>query len=149
MLRNILVAILGYVVVVIVVMVGIGIAWMFLGGEGAFRGDSYIPSGPWIALNLAFGFVAALAGGWTARKVGKSAEPVKILATLALVLGLSLAALGQWGPEPAPPAIDKPPAELSFTEAGAVAQQPSWYNWLVPFLGFVGVLLGGRRREGS
>lgn len=149
MLRNILAAILGYIVIVIVVMLGIGIAWGFLGGAGAFRGESSTPSTPWMLLNLAFGFVAAVAGGSVARAVGKSAIAVKILATAVLVLGLLLAAMGQWGPAPELPPLNKPVAELSFTEAGQHAQPPSWYNWTVPFLGFFGALLGGRRRESA
>jgi len=36
MLRSVLAAIVGYIVMIVVVMIGIGIAWAILGGTGAF-----------------------------------------------------------------------------------------------------------------
>ncbi|MDX1501565.1 MAG: hypothetical protein R3325_04315 [Thermoanaerobaculia bacterium] len=148
MLRKILAAILGYVVIVVIALAGIGVAWMILGGEGAFRGEGPEPSTPWIALNVIVGFLAALVAGWTARRVGRSSLSVNLLIGIVLVLGLLLAAVAQWGPDDRPP-VGKPVAEMSFTEAGEHARQPDWYNWVIPLVGAAGVCLGGRRRDGG
>ena len=45
--------------------------------------------------------------------------------------------------------IDKPVADLSFVEAGTVAKNPTWYVWMIPFIGAAGALLGGRGRDSS
>ena len=59
MLRNILGAIIGYVAMVLVAVGSIGIAWLVLGGEGAFAGEGPQPSLIWLGFNLVSGFAAA------------------------------------------------------------------------------------------
>lgn len=140
MARNILAAIGGYIVMVIIVLLGITVAWMALGPAGAFAGEGPAPSTAWMAGNLVSGFVAALAGGWAASRLGSSATAVKILLGLVLVLGL-ITAVTSMGATGNP--IDKPVTELSFMEAGAYAVQPAWYNWIIPLVGAIGVWIGG------
>lgn len=139
--RNILAAAGGYVVMVIVVFAGIGIAWALLGASGAFAGDTPSPSTTWLAGNLISGFVAAFAGGWTARRIGKSTGAVSILIGFILVLGVVSAV---FGPDPPGEPLGKPVADLTFIEAGQYAVQPTWYNWIVPIIGAVAAWLGGR-----
>lgn len=146
MLRSVLGAIVGYVAMVVVVMAGIGLAWVGLGAEGAFAGEEPHPSNLWMVSNLVGGFIAALAGGLVALKSGRSQRAVKILAGLVLGLGLVVALLAP-SSEVSGKSLNKPVAELSFMEAGEYAQQPSWYNWLIPLVGVAGVLLGGRDRS--
>ena len=129
--RAIVGAILGYAAIVVVVMAGLGLAWTVLGASGSFSGDGPYPSAAWVASALVSGFVAAFIGGLVARKVGRDAVAVKILVGLMLVLGL-------WGAVTAEQsyakrverAVDKPVGELSFMEAGMVAKNPAWYNWV-------------------
>lgn len=119
---------------------------MTLGGAGAFSGEGPAPSAAWLVGNLLSGFAAALAAGWAALKIGKSALAVKILAGIVLAFGLYgiLAAESSYADrEP----VDKPVAEMSFMEAGQHAKQPGWYNLIIPLVGVGGVLLGGRQRE--
>jgi hypothetical protein len=40
-------------------------------------------------------------------------------------------------------AIGKPIPELSATEAGLVARQPTWYNFVIPLVNAAGILAGG------
>lgn len=144
--RNILAAVGGYVVMVIVVMAGIGVAWTILGGGGAFDGEGPRPSTAWMAGNIVTGFIAAFAGGWAARKMGTSATAATILIGLVLVLGV-ISAVAAMGTEAQP--LGKPVADLTFFEAGAYAAQPAWYNWLMPAIGAIGVWLGGGRAGGA
>ncbi len=143
MLRNTLAAVGGYVVMVLVVFVGVGIAWAILGGEGAFEGEGPYPSTIWVMLNVVSGFLAALVAGFAARKMGTSSTAVTILGGLVLVLGIVFAVTADTEVEPAP----KPVAELSFFEAGSYARNPTWYPWVIPFVGLAGILLGGRKAE--
>jgi hypothetical protein len=126
--RNILAAIGGYVVMILVVFVGIGSAWMILGASGAFAGESPTPSSAWMVGNLVSGFMAAVAGGWAARRVGTSSASVRILIGLVLVLGVVSLLLSQGA---SVQALDKPVADLTFMEAGSYAVQPAWYNWVI------------------
>ena len=146
MLRKILAAVVGYVVMVAVVLAGIAVAWSLLGGAGAFRAEGPAPSTIWIGLNLLTGFLAAVAGGWTALKIGRSAAAVKILVGVLLVLGIYLAVIADSSYAKREP-VNKPVAEMSFAEAGQHGKQPAWYNWLIPLVGVGGVLVGGRRRS--
>jgi len=147
MLRAISGAIVGYVALVIVVIAGLALAWAVLGGTGSFSGDGPYPSTAWNASALISGFVAAFLGGWVALKIGRSVLAVKILVALMLVLGLygALTAESAYQKRVAK-AVAKPVAELSFIEAGTVAKNPAWYNWVIPFVGAAGAMLGGRQR---
>ena len=145
MLRSILAVIIGYAVIFLLVFAGIGIAWLVLGGEGAFAGEGPAPSTPWMALNLLSGLIASVVGGLVTRRIGGSQLAVRILVGLVLVLGV-VSALLTGGSAAAPEPIGKPVAEMSFTEAGRHAVQPAWYNWIIPLVGAAGVLVGGRER---
>lgn len=145
MTRNIFAALGGYIGMVLVAVAGIGIAWFILGAAGAFAGDSPTPSTAWIIGNLVGGFVAAVTGGWLARRLGTASTSVNILIGFVLVLGLATALLSQ-GMVAEP--LGKPVAELTFMEAGQFAVQPAWYNWTIPLVGAAGVWIGGRRSAG-
>ncbi len=143
MLRNVLGAVAGYVAMVVVVMAGIGLVWTLVGGTGAFAGEGPYPSTVWIVGNLVFGFVAAVVGGWVARKIGQSMTAVKILVALLLVLGAYFAITAESNYAEREP-VNKPVAEMSFTEAGRHAKSPTWYLFLIPLVGVAGALIGGR-----
>ncbi len=144
MLRNILGAVVGYVSMVVVVMIGIGLAWLVVGGgSGAFDGESPRPSTIWIAFNIVFGFVAALVGGSIARRIGRSMTAVKILVAVLLVLGAFFAITAESTYAKREP-VDKTVAEMSFTEAGQHARNPTWYLFSIPLVGVAGALVGAR-----
>lgn len=146
MLRSILAAVVGYAAIVIVVFTGIGVAWLALGGAGAFDGEGPAPSTPWMALNLLSGLIAAVVGGLVARRIGGSQLAVRILVGIVLVLGVVSAVMAgsaRKGREP----VEKPVAEMTFQEAGRHAVQPAWYNWIIPLVGAAGALVGGRERS--
>lgn len=147
--RNIVGAIVGYVVMVIIVIASIAATWAVLGAEGSFTGGGPYPSIAWSASNVVFGFIGALAAGWVARRIGRSALAVKILVGVMLVLGVygALTAESSYQERVAEAGIDKPVGELTFMEAGTVAKQPIWYLWLIPLIGAAGATLGGRDRS--
>jgi hypothetical protein len=145
MIRSILAAVAGYAALVVVVVAGIGLTWAVVGGSGAFAGEGPEPSAMWMVANLVSGFLAAFAGGWVARKIGRSQQAVKILAGLIILLGI-ITAITAEAAFAKRKKIDTPVAEMSFMEAGQHARQPGWYNWIIPLVGVAGVWIGGREK---
>ncbi len=76
--------------------------------------------------------------------------PVKVLAGIMLVRGLALAVIRVFVDDPTaePP---KPVQEMTAFEAASESVAPTWYNFGLPVVGCVGVLVGGglRRRPGG
>ncbi|HSR67302.1 MAG TPA: hypothetical protein VLU25_05120 [Acidobacteriota bacterium] len=147
MLRTIIAVVVGYIVMALLVFVLLTIAWMVVGPSFAFQpGTSKVTLG-WIAVNLPLSFIAALAGGCTAAFIGRRSAPVKALACLVLALGLVFAVLHLAVDDPSgqEAVSEVSTAEMSAFEAASEAVQPAWYNFLIPFVGAAGVLLGGRR----
>ena len=148
MARTILSVILGYATMVVVTIAGIGVLWGIVGVEGAFQPDSTVASTPWALASCVVGLGAAVGGGWVAAAIGKHPTNlgVKALAGVVVVLGLLLAFM-TLGQEPKPLPEGKQMADLSFSEAGAVATSPTWYNFVIPLVGAAGVVLGGGLRK--
>ena len=144
MLRTVLGVLAGYLVMSVISLLGLAILWVVFGAEAAFREGTTVASGLWAGANCAIGLAAAVVGGLVAAAIGRHPTrlPVKVLAGLVLVLGLILAFF-QLGGEPFPLPEGKTVAELTFIEAGAVAVSPTWYNFAIPLIGSLGVMIGG------
>jgi hypothetical protein len=144
MLRVIAGVIVGYAVSVVLALVGIIVAWAIFGFEGAFAENSTVASTPWSITVCAFGFVAGVAAGATAATIGRHPEQlaVKVLAGLILLLGLGIAVMSM-GNEPQPVPAEWADGGVGFLEAGAAASNPPWYDFVIPIVGAVGVLVGG------
>jgi len=145
--RVILGVIVGYLTMAILVMLSLTLAWMALGSEHVFVGGSNQTTPLWSALTLFEGFFAAIFGGWIcARAAGGSARnAVRALAGVVLVLGIvsGLMTLRASEDPNATKTLSKPASEISFMEAGREGQQPTWYLLSLPWVGALGVLLGG------
>lgn len=133
--------VVGYVAMFLVVFVGMSLLWMVLGADGAFTAGSYMVTTTWALLSIVIGFIAALAGGWIARRVAGSDAGPKTLAIVVVVLGVLLA-IPTFGADAA--AAVRSGTDTMFEAMGA-AQTPVWVALLNPVIGAVGVLLGGRR----
>ena len=147
-LRIGLAVVAGYASMFVASMIGIGIAWTALGSEWAFHEGTAVASAPWSALMCAFGLAAAAGGGFVAKLAAgeRSRGAALALALLVLVLGHGIA-FAQLGSEPSPLPEGKTVADLTFLEAGEVASAPVWYNFTIPWIGAVGVLLGAGCRR--
>jgi len=145
-MRTVLAVIAGYAVIFIFIVTAFTLAYMAGGANFAFQGESLNVTAGWLVMATVMNFVAACLGGWIAAVIakGKSPSAVKALAALLLVLGLGIAAWNLTAERPGPA---KPISELTSSEAAQFAAQPHWYNFLIPFIGFAGVLLGGRGRN--
>ena len=141
--RSIGAAVAGYVVMVLVVMLGAAVQWFVLGAEGSFQEDSTVASTSWSAIACVAGLLAAIAGGFAASKIDVSPNRLGVKILLGLILGLGLVlALAQMAGKPKPLPKDKKIADLTFVEAGEYASSPTWYNFAIPIIGAIGVVIG-------
>jgi len=150
-MRPILAIIAGYLVMTVLVMVTLTLAWTVLGPSFAYRPGTTHVTLAWIGLNLPISFMAAIAGGyvtvWIARD--DSQLPVQVLAGIVLGVGLIMAVAHVFTDQSvAQQMADGVATEGMDAFAGASeAVQPLWYNFLIPFIGAAGVMVGGRLRR--
>lgn len=139
MLRNILAAIAGYVVMAAVLFVLFSLLWVTMGPSRAFEPGSWEVSGGWVLGQVVLGLVAAYIGGRVCAKVAHDAGGATILIGLVIVLGVVNALMqGEMAAGPRPD-------DLSMMEATAGARQPTWFAWLNPVIGTVGVWFGSKK----
>lgn len=146
--RGITAVIVGYMVIAVFVAITFSLTWWGLGRSFAFtRGTTDVTIG-WMAIALVLGFIGATIGGMAARSLAPqhSRIPVEILAGLVLVIGF-LSAAAQRGDARPESFTPQQPAEISVLEAASKTWQPPWFSFLVPFVGALGVRLGGSVRH--
>lgn len=148
MLRPILAVVTGYLAIAAFVMVAFSAVWLALGASFAFRPGTVEVTAGWMLMAVPVNLAAAILGGLTCTWMSRSASgrPVQVLAGLVLALGILSAVLSLSADPPAPP----PGTDLTTFAAAQYAVQPSWYEFTLPVIGVVGVLLGGvlgRRRS--
>lgn len=131
---------LGYVIMALTVFAGLSLAYVAVGADGAFRPGLYDVSTLWVVVSFVVGFGAALAGGWVARRIARSASGPLVLAVVVAALGVAMAVLTLFG-EAADPGVRT--GAVGTFEAMSYAQTPFWIMLVNPFVGAVGVLLGG------
>lgn len=147
MLRPVLAVVTGYLAIAVFVMVVFSAVWLALGASFAFRPDTVEVSVGWMLMAVPVNLAAAVLGGLTCAWMSKgtSGRPVQVLAGAVLALGVLSAAMSLSAGSPAPP----PGTDLTTFAAAQYAVQPAWYEFTLPVIGVVGVLLGGalgRRR---
>jgi len=144
MWRAIAGVIVGYVVIFVWVMVTMAVALMVLGRSFVYEQGTLEVTGGWSLVAIALGGVGAILGGFVTALIAPSPRrtPVKVLAGILLVLGLGIAVLHVLVDDPTaePP---KPAAEMNMFEAASESIAPTWYNFAIPVMGCVGVLIGG------
>jgi H+/Cl- antiporter ClcA len=145
--KKILGVILGYLIMFATVFVGLTVAYIVMGADGAFQEGTYTPSMLWNIVMLAVGIVAAVAGGWFCNKFTRSSGAVKSLAIVVPVMGAIMAAFGMLS-EKAEQGPRGP--EVSSMEAMMNAEPQAWTQIANPIIGVVGVfvgagLVGGRK----
>ena len=139
MLRNILAAIAGYVVMAAVLFVLFSLLWLALGPSRAFQPGSWDVSAGWALGSVVLGLVAAYIGGRVCAGVAQDARGATILIGLVIVLGVVTALM------PVEVATGPRPDDVSMMEATAGARQPTWFAWLNPVIGAVGVWFGSKK----
>ena len=150
-MRPILAVIAGYLIMVIIVIVTLTVAWTVLGPSFAYKPGTTHVTLAWIGLNLPLSLMAAIAGGYTTEWISTSDSfvPVKVLAGILLGVGLIMAVAHLFTDQSAAQQVA---AGLSTEGMNAFAGsseavQPTWYNFLIPFIGATSVMIGGHLRR--
>lgn len=139
--RSILAVIAGYLVMAIAIAVIFTVVYIVMGADGAFKPGSYEVSGTWIAMSFVVGALAALGGGFVCALIAKSMGAPKVLAGLALVLGLAEAGWIATHPKPDP---GPRTGDVSNVEAMSRAQTPTWIACLTALIGGAAAFAGAK-----
>jgi hypothetical protein len=139
--RVILSVIVGYIAMTIVVFGGLTAAYLAMGSDRAFRPGVYDVTATWLVVMFAVSLVAAIAGGFVCALIAQRARASRGLAILVLVLGGLSAIPAFIAEDPGPRTGD-----LDNLSAMQEAKQPIWTAIVLPIVGAVGVVVGGRLR---
>ena len=142
MLRTVGSVILGYIVMAAFVFLSFSLLFVAMGPDRAYQPGTYEVSGLWVVVSFVLSFIAAVLGGWVCVLVARTQLGPQILAAAILVFGLVLAVM-ELGSVPAdlPTVRD---ASVGVMEAMRDSQNPTWINFVTPFVAVVGILAGAR-----
>jgi len=143
MLRKLLAVVVGYVLLAGVLMVAFTGTAIMLGLDGVYKPGLYEPATSWIMLSFVYGMLAAIAGGYVCRWIGRSRQLLHAFAGVVLLLGIVSAVVAYTSAKDPGPRL---PGE-TLTEAVRKTNQPLWVALLNPLVGAVGVLVGGTLRR--
>jgi hypothetical protein len=131
----------GYVAMRLFVFVTTAISFLVMGADRVFALSSYDVTWLWLVVSLVLSLVAAIVAGAVCRRIAKGSGPVMGLATLVLIVGVVSAV-------PVLTASSQDSAaraeEVSVMDAMRSAKQPAWTALLLPWVGLVGVMIGGK-----
>ena len=134
----------GYLVTALVVVGGLFAIMSGAGADFCYAGDTWRASDAFGAASLVVGFLAALAGGFVATRIGGR---LALLALAALVaLGGLATASGAFREADAIRFEGRPekrPAEFDWQKAPMWSETPAWAECGNVVVGVVGVLVGG------
>ena len=132
----------GYLTIAVAVFLSLATAYALLGPEFVFREASNMATLPWSLASLLCGFAGALVGGYVAGRLGKTPEGFGMLIWFVMILGLVLAVYAMTDRTAMLSNLDS--SEWSFLEASRREVHPIWFYFVLPLLGGLGVLWGGR-----
>ena len=145
MLRSVLGVIVGYIVMFILNVAAFMTIYTIVGPDWSFKPGSYQASTRWTVMQFAVVLVTAIIAGLICAVIAKGGKAPLALAVVVLVLGLGMAAA----------ATALKPADTHEVRVGNVsnmdamnkARHPIWVMFLDPFIGAVGVVIGGKLRR--
>lgn len=147
MLRSVLAVIVGYIVMFILQVAAFMTIYTMVGPNWSFKPGSYQASTRWTAMQFAVILITAIIAGLICAVIAKGGKAPLALAALVLVLGFLLGVS----------AIALRPADTHEVRTGSVsnmeamnkARHPMWVMFLGPFIGAVGVVIGGKLKRAS
>ncbi|NNE66748.1 MAG: hypothetical protein HKN33_09280 [Pyrinomonadaceae bacterium] len=138
-LRGIAGVIGGYIFVIAFIIGTFSAMYAVMGADTAYKPGSYEVSMTWVIPAFILGLIAAVGAGWLCFLIARSKIAVYVLACLFLVVGLASAVAQMSMERPSEPRA----GDVSNAEAMAKSVSPTWFNFLNPFVGAIGVLVGG------
>jgi hypothetical protein len=145
MLRSVLGVIVGYIVMFILNVAAFMTIYTVMGANWSFKTASYQASTRWTVMQFAVVLVTAAIAGLICAVIAKGGKAPLALAAVVLVLGCLLA-LSATALRPAD-THEVRTADVPNMEAMSKARHPTWVVFLGPFIGAVGVVIGGKLRR--
>ncbi len=147
MLRSVLGVIGGYVLMFILQFAAFMTIYTVMGANWSFKPGSFHASTRWTVMQFAVVFVTAAIAGLVCAIVAKGGKAPLVLAVVVLLIGFALAA-AHVATQP-PDTNEMRTANTPNMEAMVKARNPVWVVFLGPFIGAVGVVIGGKLRRAS
>jgi len=114
--------------------------WFILGLDGVLLPGRFDSSNLFNFYAVLVSLCGALGAGWLCAKIGRSQIAIIVLAAICFAGGMvnAFVQLHKGPPGPREPG-------MTVFQAMALRKEPAWFGFLMPCLGVVGVMLGGRR----
>ena len=145
MLRSALGVIVGYIVMFILQVASFMTIYTLMGTNWSFKLASYRASTRWTVMQFGVILVTAIIAGLVCAAIAKGGKATLALAAVVLVLGLALASAST-ALQPAD-THEVRTGDVSNMEAMSKARHPAWVVFLGPFIGAVGVVIGGKLKK--
>src|SRR5216684_5965542 len=145
MLRSALAVIVGYIVMFMLQVAAFMTIYTLVGANWSFKPASYQASTRWTVIQFAVIFVTASIAGLICAVIARGGKAPLALAAVVLVLGCLLA-LSATALRPAD-TNEVRTGNVPNMEAMSKARHPTWVVLLGPFIGAVGVVIGGKLRR--
>jgi len=135
---------LGFLAMNVIVFAGLTAVYLAMGTDRAFEPESYSPSVLWLVCHFVVAILAAVAGGYVTKWVGRKREAIVGLVLIVLLFsGVTIAAeLFAEKPDPG-----QRTGDVSNIDAMDNAKTPLWVSLLLPVIGAGGAVVGGRLRK--
>jgi hypothetical protein len=145
MLRSVLGVIVGYIVMFILNVAAFMTIYTIVGPDWSFEPGSYQASTRWTVMQFAVVLVCAIIAGLVCAVIARGGKAPLALAAVVLVLGCLLG-LASTALRP-PDTHEVRTGNVPNMEAMSKARHPTWVVFLGPFIGAVGVVIGGKLRR--
>jgi hypothetical protein len=145
MLRSVLAVIVGYIAMVILQVISFMTIYTLMGADWSFKPASYQASNQWTAMQFVVALVTAIIAGLFCAAIAKGGKAPLALAVLVLLLGLGFGA-ARTAMLPAD-THEVRTGVVSNTDAMNKARHPAWIIFLGPFIGAVGIVIGGKLKR--
>jgi len=145
MVRSALGVIIAYILMFILQVATFMTVYSVMGGDWSFKPASFQASTRWTAMQVTVLVIIAIIGGLICAAIAKGGKATLVLAAVVLVLGLALGLVR----------TATQPADTHEVRIGTVpqmdamnkARHPLWLVFLGPFVGAVGVMIGGKLKR--
>jgi MFS family permease len=116
--------------------------WFGLGVDGVLKPGVFDTRPAFNAYAVLVGILGALFAGWLCARISRSKTAVLLLALVACAGGFVNAFAQSRKPDPGARV-----SSVTVAQAISVRKEPAWFTLLMPVVGFVAVLIGGRSDE--
>jgi magnesium-transporting ATPase (P-type) len=145
MLRSVLGVIVGYIVMFVLQVIAFMTIYTMMGADWSFKPASYEASTAWTAMQFSVILITTVIAGLICAAIAKGGKAPLALAVVVLVLGLALA-FASTALRPAD-THEIRAGNVPNMEAMSKARHPAWVIFLGPFIGAVGVVIGGKLKR--